>query len=111
LPDHLLLFDGVCNLCNGLVQFVIKHDKKKKFRFASLQSAAGQQVLNRFHLPLKDFDSFVYIKNNMVLIKSNAALNVFRETDGAWKLFYALTVIPRPLRDWVYNLIARHRYK
>jgi predicted DCC family thiol-disulfide oxidoreductase YuxK len=110
-PPYILLFDGVCNLCNRTVQFIIKKDSKTKFYFASLQSDYGQTLLKRFGLPLDDFDSFVLIKGDKFYLRSTAVIHVLKELGWIWKLFYALIIFPRPLRDFVYNLIARTRYK
>jgi predicted DCC family thiol-disulfide oxidoreductase YuxK len=111
ITSYILLFDGVCNLCNHTVQFVIKRDTKAKFRFASLQSVSGQNLLKKFGLPLDDFDSFVLIKGDKYYLRSTAGLHVLKELGGIWKFFYALIIFPRPLRDFVYNLVARTRYK
>jgi predicted DCC family thiol-disulfide oxidoreductase YuxK len=110
-PPYILFFDGVCNLCNRSVQFVIKRDAKAKFRFASLQSESGQALLQKFRLPLNDFSSFVLIKGDTCYLRSTAGLHVLKELGGGWKLFYALIIIPRPLRDIIYSLVARTRYK
>jgi predicted DCC family thiol-disulfide oxidoreductase YuxK len=107
----ILLFDGVCNLCNRTVQFVIKRDAKAKFLFASLQSDYGQTLLKRFGLPQDDFDSFVLISGDKFYLRSTAGLHVLKELGGGWKLLYALIIFPRPLRDFIYNLVARTRYK
>ena len=107
----VLLFDGYCNLCNGLVQFVIKADKKKKFKLASLQSENGQTMLKKFGWPIEDFNTLVLIIGDKYYIKSGAALMVFKALGGFWKPFYLFILIPRPLRDFVYSLIARNRYK
>jgi predicted DCC family thiol-disulfide oxidoreductase YuxK len=108
---HILLFDGVCNLCNSIVQFTIKRDPKEKFKFASLQSESGQALLKKFGLPTDDFDSFVFIKEDKYFLKSSAGLHVLKELGGVWKLFYGFIIFPRPLRDFVYNIIAKTRYK
>jgi predicted DCC family thiol-disulfide oxidoreductase YuxK len=109
--EHILLFDGVCNLCNSIVQFTIKRDPKEKFKFASLQSESGQALLKKFGLPTDDFDSFVFIKGDKYFLKSSAGLHVLKELGGVWKLFYVFIIFPRPLRDFVYNIIAKTRYK
>lgn len=109
--SHILLFDGVCNLCNGFVNFIIKKDTKKTFKFAPLQSKNGQELLKKFNLPTEDFDSFVFLNNGEYFIKSSAGLHVLKELEGAWKLLYILILIPRPLRDFVYNIISKTRYK
>ncbi len=108
---HIILFDGVCNLCNGSVQFIIKRDKHSKFRFASLQSEFGQDKLLAFHLDNKDMDSFVYVRDGKVFTKSTAGLMVLKDLGGLWKILYLLIIFPKPLRDWFYNLIAKNRYK
>lgn len=108
---NILLFDGVCNLCNSIVRFTIKRDPKGKFKFASLQSESGQALLKQFGLPINDFDSFVFISNDQYFLKSSAGLHVLKELGGLWKLFYAFIIFPRPLRDFVYNIIAKTRYK
>ena len=108
---NILLFDGVCNLCNGLVRFIIKRDRTGKFKFASLQSEIGQQWLKRFGLAKNEFESFVLIQDDKYYLKSAAALKVLRELGGVWKLFYVFILIPRPVRDFMYNLIAKSRYK
>jgi len=108
---HILLFDGVCNLCNGIVQFTIKRDPKGKFKFASLQSESGQSLLNQLGLPTNDFDSFVFINGDKYFLKSSAGLHVLKELGGVWKVFYIFIIIPRPLRDFVYSIIAKTRYK
>ena len=107
----ILLFDGVCNLCNSMVTFVIKRDKEGIFKFASLQSEVGQAILKELSLPLDQFDSFYYVDDKKLYTKSTAALKVAKELDGAWKLFYPLIIIPKPLRDIVYSFIAKNRYR
>jgi len=107
----VIIFDGVCNLCNGSVQFVIRRDKQRRFRFASLQSDYGQQVLAAHQLPTHTFNSFLLLDNGKLYTKSTAALRVFKHLKGIWPLFYGLIIIPRFIRDGVYNWIARNRYK
>lgn len=107
---HILLFDGVCNLCNSMVQFSIKRDPKEKLKFASLQSESGQKLLKKFGLPTDDFHSFVFIKGDKYFLKSSAGLHVLKELGGVWKLFYILIIFPRPMRDFFYNIIAKTRY-
>ncbi|WP_078380999.1 thiol-disulfide oxidoreductase DCC family protein [Sutcliffiella halmapala] len=107
----ILLFDGVCNMCNSLVMFVIKHDKKAVFKFASLQSEVGQSILKNLDLPLNDFDSFYFIDGDNYYTKSSAGLKVLKNLGGAWKFFYPLIIVPKPLRDLIYGYIAKNRYK
>jgi len=110
LPPRLILFDGICHLCTGSVLFVISHDPEGRFSFASLQSAAGQEVLSRYDLPLAAFDSFIYVREGRVYQRSTAALTVVKDIGGIWKVFYIFMIIPRPLRDWLYDLVAKNRY-
>ena len=107
----VVLFDGVCNLCNSVVQFVIKQDRKSRFRFASLQSPFGQQILHRFNLPNTEFNSFIYLENGKLYTKSTAALRLAKTLGGPWKLLYGFMLVPPFIRNGVYNWVARNRYK
>jgi predicted DCC family thiol-disulfide oxidoreductase YuxK len=109
--NPILLFDGICILCNGMVKFLLKRDKKSKFKFAALQSVSGQELLKQHNLPMDQFDSFVYIYNNRVYLKSSAVLHVLKDLGGIWKLFYAFIIIPRPIRDFGYDIVAKTRYR
>lgn len=110
--DHpILLFDGVCNLCNGIVQFVIARNPGKTFLFASLQSAAGQEWLRHFQLPVDDFETFVLIEKDQYYTKSTAVLHVAKRLSGLWPLSYALIIIPPSIRDYLYSFVARNRYR
>jgi predicted DCC family thiol-disulfide oxidoreductase YuxK len=109
--ENILLFDGVCNLCNGLVNFIIKKDKTRKFKFASLQSESGRLWLEKVGLPGNEFESFVLIKKDQYYLKSTAALKTLRELGAIWKIMYVFILIPRPLRDFLYDIIAKSRYK
>ncbi len=111
LLDPIILFDGVCNLCNGAVQFVIRHDDKEKFTFASLQSETGQKILVHFNLPTVNNNSFVLVQSNKAFTKSTAALLVAKQLNGPIKLLYAFIIIPAFVRNAVYSLIAKNRYK
>ena len=107
----MILFDGVCNLCNGFVQFVIARDPDARFRFASLQSAAAAALLNgRGPLP-PSMDSVVLVDGGRVYTQSTAALRVARGLGFPWNLAYALLAVPERLRDAVYGWVARHRYR
>jgi predicted DCC family thiol-disulfide oxidoreductase YuxK len=109
----VVLFDGVCNLCNGAVNFAIDRDPEGRLRFASLQSPAGRQVLERVGRSVVDGDpeSIVLVDGGRVYERSAAALRIARYLSGPWPLVGALWVVPRPLRDWVYRLIAANRYR
>ena len=108
---NIVLFDGICNLCNGLVRFIIKRDRTGKFKFASLQSDIGQQWLMKFGLAKNEFESFVFIQNDKYYIKSDAALKMFAQLGGIWKTFYVFILIPRSIRDFIYDRIAKSRYR
>lgn len=107
---NLILFDGVCNLCNASVRFIINRDKKEKFKFASLQSAAAQPYINRFAISGHDLYSIVLIMDNKLYDRSSAALEIAKNLSGLWPAFYIFKIIPKFLRDAVYNLIAKNRY-
>ena len=115
-PHALILFDGVCNLCNGFVNFVIDRDPDGYFKFAALQSEAAQQLLDDYEGETSTeggeniLRSVVLIENGQVYRKSTAALRIARHLTGAWPLFVALMVLPRALRDAVYDVIAARRY-
>ncbi len=107
----VVLFDGVCNLCNGFVQFIIKRDKQATFRFASLQSHFGQQVLQQNDLSTGDFDSFILLQNGKVYTKSTGALRVIKQLDGLWPVLYVFMLVPPFIRNGIYRWVARNRYK
>ncbi len=107
----ILLFDGVCNLCNGAVQFILKRDREGVFRFASLQSPTGQALLQHAGMPVDRISTLVLVENHKVWVRSDAALRLARHLSGAWPLLYGFIVIPRPLRDVVYDWVARNRYR
>ncbi|MFN2744061.1 MULTISPECIES: thiol-disulfide oxidoreductase DCC family protein [Bacillus] len=111
MPDRIVLFDGICNFCDGAVQFIIKHDPKGLFSFASLQSDIGGELLKNHQLPTDHFDSFILIDNGRIYQKSAAALRVLKNLSGPWKAAAVFLIVPRPLRDAVYSLIAKNRYK
>ena len=108
--EAIILFDGVCNLCSGSVQFVIKRDPAAYFKFASLQSDFGQQQLQTLGLDQKFFHSIILINQGKVYQRSDAALEIVKKLKGAWPLLYGFKILPRFLRDAVYNLIGRNRY-
>lgn len=107
----VILFDGVCNLCNSAVQFIIKNDPEHRFRFASLQSSFGQQLLQQYGLNTTSFSSFILLDKGKIYTKSTAALRVAQRLQSVWKVLYAFMIVPSFLRDGVYTLIANNRYK
>ena len=108
---YIVLFDGVCNLCNSTVQFVMKRDKRKQFLFGSLQGKTGQQYLRQYNLPQNAFNSFMLIEGNKLYTRSTGALRMLKHLGGRWQLLYGFIIIPRFIRDAVYRLIATNRYK
>lgn len=108
--NDIILFDGECNFCDQSVQFIIKRDKKALYSFASLQSKVGQQLVNTYQVPA-NLDSLILIKNNSYYTMSSAALRICRHLSGGWKLFSLLLLIPKPIRNYFYKIIAKNRYK
>lgn len=107
----VVLFDGVCNLCNGSVVFIIKRDAKSKLRFASLQSEYGVEQMKKFNLPPSALNSVLLIKGDRLFQKSNAALEIVSMLDGIWPMLYVFKILPRFLRDFIYDWIALNRYR
>jgi predicted DCC family thiol-disulfide oxidoreductase YuxK len=106
----VILFDGVCNLCNGFVQKVIAADKNNYFKFASLQSEAGQKLLA--HKPeFKDLKTIIYLEGDELYTRSTAALKISKHLSGAWPLLQVGYILPSFIRNGIYNLIAKNRYK
>ncbi len=107
----IILFDGYCNLCSSSVQFILKRDKKKLFRYAPLQSDFGKSKLIENGLTINKIDTLVLIENDTAYTYSTGALKIARQLDGWWPLLYAGIIIPRFLRDLIYQFIAKNRYK
>ena len=107
----IILFDGVCNLCNGFVQFVLKRDRKKIFQFSSLQSTYGTGLSNHFYLSIALPTTIVLYDGQKILTESDAVINITRHLNGWWKYTALLLIIPRFIRNPFYRLIARNRYK
>src|SRR5436309_180452 len=107
--ERIVLFDGVCNFCNGAVNFIIRHDNDKKFRFAPLQSELGTKLKAKYGIG-DDIDSIVYIEHGHAYTHSTAGLKIARALGGIWVLGYVFIVVPRPIRDWFYRLFAKCRY-
>ena len=107
----IVLFDGVCNLCEGVVRFIVRHDPDSRFRFAPLQSEPARRLLEKHGLPTDTVDTFVLVEGSRCLTRSDAALAVVRHLPGAWRMLRVLVVVPRPLRDWAYTIVVRNRYR
>ena len=111
----VLLYDGVCGFCNGTVQLIIRHDRKRTLRFAALQSSFAASLMER-HPFLKDIDSLILVEqagtpDEIIHIRSSGALHVARYLGGWWSLFLAARIIPAPIRDSIYDLFAKYRYR
>lgn len=106
----IILFDGICNFCNSSVRFIIDRDPKGVFHFASLQSEIGQELLEKHNIP-KMTDSLVLVDEQQAYIESTAALKVSTKLTWPWKAFGLFLIIPKPLRDSIYRMIAKNRYK
>jgi predicted DCC family thiol-disulfide oxidoreductase YuxK len=107
----VIFFDGFCNLCSGAVQFTIKRDHNNIFRFASLQSDYAKEKLKKLATLPKEGESMVLLENGKFYVRSTAALRVAKRLGGLWPLLYGFIIIPRFIRDAVYNYIAKNRYK
>jgi predicted DCC family thiol-disulfide oxidoreductase YuxK len=107
----LILFDGVCNFCNSSVNFVIKKDKKAQIQFAPLQSEKGRLFLRQYNYPENNLNSFVFIEDGKVYTQSTAALRVSRYLKGLWPLCYGFIIVPKFIRNGIYNWVAKNRYK
>ena len=111
LEHPVILFDGVCNFCDALVNFIIDHDPKLHFKFTAQQLDAGQEILRKNGLDPAKLDTFVLSEDGKIYTRSTAALRIAKQLSGGWKLFYVFIIIPRPIRDVFYNLFAKYRYK
>lgn len=108
---RIIMFDGVCNLCNRMVQFIIRHDPCARFHFVSLQSENGKLLLRQAGVLDIKCNSVVYLSGERYFLRSTAILHIFKDMRGSWQLLYAFIVIPRFIRDAVYDTVARMRYR
>lgn len=106
----IILFDGVCNFCDSTVQFIIKRDQAGYFQFASLQSDIGQNILAQFNIS-KNIDSVILIEQEQVFFESTAALKICKKLDRLWPCFYLFILVPPFIRNALYRLFAKHRYR
>ena len=111
ISSPIILFDGVCNLCNVAVQFAIERDPKAIFRFASLQSDFGQSILAQNVVDTEGGDTIVLLENGKVYDRSTAALRIARQLSGWIKFLYVFIIVPKFIRDFVYKIIAKNRYR
>ena len=114
LPEdkYLILFDGVCNLCNNSVNYIIRKDKKNRFLFAAIQSETGDKIIRQLEIDTTKTDSIILVKNeSQYYFKSTAALKIARDLQFPTNLYAVFLIVPPIIRNWVYDLIARNRYK
>lgn len=111
MTKKIILFDGVCNLCNGAITFIIQRDKKDIFRYAPLQSEIGKELAAKHHIDLDKVDSIILVTEDKAYSKSTAALRIAKQLSAGWPLLAIFLILPRFLRDAVYDFIAHNRYK
>jgi predicted DCC family thiol-disulfide oxidoreductase YuxK len=111
MEKSIVLFDGVCNFCNSAVQFIIKRDRQNRYVFGPLQSEPGRKLLAEHNLPVDKLSTFILIENGKAYSKSGAALRIARHLSGLWPALYPLIALPAFIRDVLYNIIAKNRYK
>lgn len=106
----IVIFDGVCNFCNGTVNFIIRRDPNGLFSFTPMQSESGRRLIEEHHAPMVGGDTFLLIKNGQCFDRTDAALEICRDLTGLWFLFRVFKIFPRSFRDYFYRLFARNRY-
>ena len=111
MTKKIILFDGVCNLCNGAITFIIKRDKNDVFRYAPLQSEVGKNLAAKHKIDLDKVDSIILVTDQSAVAKSTAALRIAKQLSGGWPLLAVFFILPTFLRNAVYDFIARNRYK
>jgi predicted DCC family thiol-disulfide oxidoreductase YuxK len=109
--DNLVIFDGVCSFCTKLVQFVLRHETDHVLRFAPMQSATGSRIMRELGIDPSDAETFVVISGGEAFTKSDAAIRLTKHLCSGWNVLRIFTVLPRPVRDWAYGIIARNRYQ
>jgi predicted DCC family thiol-disulfide oxidoreductase YuxK len=109
--ERIVYFDGVCNLCNASIQFILNRDPQGKFKFCALQSPRGKKMIQENGFSAESFDTFLLFENGTLYTRSTAALRTLKELSGGWPLLYGLIIVPAVLRDFVYGLVAKNRYR
>ena len=110
IEERIVVFDGVCNFCSGAVRFILEHDLRGRLRFAPVQSATGRALLVQNGIDPSDVQTFLLIAGDEVYMRSDAALEIARDL-GGWRWLRVLVLVPRALRDWMYGVLARNRYR
>jgi predicted DCC family thiol-disulfide oxidoreductase YuxK len=108
--DCVILFDGVCKLCNAWCRFIIKYDNQKRFKLCSVQSPEGQKILEYFNMPTDHFDTMLYVEGKLSFDKSDAFLNIVNRLGYPWRILLVFKIIPKGIRNWLYDRIALNRY-
>jgi predicted DCC family thiol-disulfide oxidoreductase YuxK len=106
-----VIFDGLCKLCTGSVAFILRHERDQVLRFAPLQSEAGKRLMAEFGIDPSQMNTFVVIADGKAYVRSDAAIRLARFLSGGWRLLGLLRIVPRPVRDYVYDVVARNRYR
>ncbi|MCX2477041.1 DCC1-like thiol-disulfide oxidoreductase family protein [Pedobacter sp. MC2016-05] len=109
--ERIIFFDGVCNLCNASVQFAIERDKKNLFKFTALQGEYAKAFLPKLNVDLSQLNSIILLEDGQLYTKSTAALKIARKLNGLWPILYVFILVPKFIRDWFYDIIAKNRYK
>lgn len=108
--ERIILFDGVCNYCNAMVNFVIRNDAEKKLKFTPLQSDVGIELRKKYGIG-DNVDSVVFVENGNAYLHSTAALRIAKAMGGIWSISYAFIIVPSFIRDWAYRTFAKYRYR
>ncbi|MFT4713725.1 MAG: putative DCC family thiol-disulfide oxidoreductase YuxK [Candidatus Azotimanducaceae bacterium] len=111
LEHRVIIFDGVCNLCNGAVNFIIQRDPQRKFKFAPMQSEAAQQLIDAYQASDTELDTLLLVEGDVFRVRTDAVLAIAAELTWPWRLFRVLTVFPAPFRDYFYRHLAGNRYR
>lgn len=109
--DRVVLFDGVCRLCSAWARFLLKFDRDRCFKLATVQSEEGQAILSFFGLPLDEYETMLLVEGNQMYVKSDAFLRIVKQLPLPWPALICLRLIPRTIRDWMYDRVARNRYR
>lgn len=107
----IIFYDGVCNLCNGLVQFILKKDSRRKFRFIALQSNTGKDLLKQLKIPDDTLKTVIVVAGDSVYSRSRSIFKIFQEIGGIWKIVLILSILPVRINDFIYDMVAKNRYK
>ena len=109
--EKIVVFDGVCNFCNYWINFAVKRDRRKKLKFTTLQGETAKKLLPQFNINPTSLSSVIFIDKGKAYTQSSASIRICKYMNGGWKLFYGLIIVPKFIRDVIYNWIARNRYK